>query len=364
MSVRQQRCAPSNRVKGKKKVGRNLPFYPGTKASSRPIALNMKSPPRPLWAVALVALVRGERSIVDVPKGADLIVYGAGVLGKLVGQRWLEAQGESRGRVYAITRTMSSERAAEMRALGVAPCLSPTSCFTPPPTQPPLDAVPRCSFVVFSAPPPLPMTGDEDDYAAVIRDALSLWDRSDPNARFLFTSSTGVYDEDDGNPVDENSHVADSLRARRILNAEAEVQRVGGIVLRLSGLYLLDPPRGGHAAFMTPPEEMNEYIKGHMKKRGECSHPILPICRTRFSPFVTRHSAHLSHPIFPICHTPFFPFVTRHFAHLSHPICPFCRTRFSPCVTRHFAHLSHAALFSQATHTSTCSTTATPPPPS
>jgi len=61
----------------------------------------------------------------------------------------------------------------------------------------------------------------------------------------VFTSSAGVYAEDDGGVVDEASPVQrGNPRVDRILDAEAACLAAGGSVVRLAGLYTAD--RGPH----------------------------------------------------------------------------------------------------------------------
>jgi nucleoside-diphosphate-sugar epimerase len=62
--------------------------------------------------------------------------------------------------------------------------------------------------------------------------------------KFVFTSSGGVYAEDDGQAVDEGSPVSDSARAQKLLECERAVLAEGGTVVRLAGLYSLE--RGAH----------------------------------------------------------------------------------------------------------------------
>lgn len=56
-------------------------------------------------------------------------------------------------------------------------------------------------------------------------------------ARFVFTSSTAVYAQDDGSVVDEASEVTAKGNARFLLEGEALVLARGGTVVRLAGIY-------------------------------------------------------------------------------------------------------------------------------
>lgn len=80
--------------------------------------------------------------------------------------------------------------------------------------------------------------GDAEDYRAVYRDGLENLIAAFAPARVIFTGSTSVYDQQNGEVVDENSPT-EPLRetARVLLEAEAVALRAGGIVARLGGIY-------------------------------------------------------------------------------------------------------------------------------
>lgn len=105
----------------------------------------------------------------------------------------------------------------------------------------------RWPYVLFCAAP-----GGNDDYPGTVASALSLWDPSAANGRFVFTSSAGVYAEDDGGTVTESSPVGDSPRSAKLLSAEKVVLDAGGTVVRLAGLYLID--RGAHNYWLSQKE--------------------------------------------------------------------------------------------------------------
>lgn len=90
--------------------------------------------------------------------------------------------------------------------------------------------------VVFCAAP-----GANPDYPGEVAKALARWSGT---GKFVFTSSGGVYAEDDGQYVDEQSTVSDSARAKKLLDCESAVLAKGGSVVRLAGLYSLE--RGAH----------------------------------------------------------------------------------------------------------------------
>ena len=69
------------------------------------------------------------------------------------------------------------------------------------------------------------------------------WFAGSPPQKYLFTSSTGVYGQTDGSWVDEDSPIEPSGETgQTLLEAESLALSIGGIVLRLSGIY--GPERG------------------------------------------------------------------------------------------------------------------------
>ena len=169
-----------------------------------------------------------------------LVVVGAGVLGRLAAQEWQELH-PGGCEVLGVTRTRpDEEREAAMRAEGI------THRY-----RSDIEASVRCGkrwpYVLFSASP-----GGNDDYPAAVASALDYWDRKAPGACFVFTSSAGVYAEQDGRIVTEGSPVGSGPRSVRLLAAEQAVLAAGGCVVRLAGLYLED--RGAHNYWLTQDE--------------------------------------------------------------------------------------------------------------
>lgn len=81
-----------------------------------------------------------------------------------------------------------------------------------------------------------------DSYYLGIKNTISFANQNLQSLRkFTFISSTGVYKENNGNEVTENSEVLiNDQKYSSILNAEKEVLdnfKSGGLVLRLSGIY-------------------------------------------------------------------------------------------------------------------------------
>ena len=80
--------------------------------------------------------------------------------------------------------------------------------------------------------------GDAAAYRAVYRDGLAnLIEAFAPN-RVIFTGSTSVYDQQNGELVDEESPTQPQREtAKVLLEAEAHALEAGGIVARLAGIY-------------------------------------------------------------------------------------------------------------------------------
>lgn len=161
-----------------------------------------------------------------------LLVVGAGVLGRSAASQWRAA---TQGRVIGVTRTSDEKRDRAFEAEGIEPRLRSE-------LDGEMGATPgtgKYSHILFCASP-----RGNDDYASELECATRMWDSSRADARFVFTSSAGVYEEQQGNVVTEESPVASTPRTAKLLEAEAKVTAAGGTVVRLSGLYLLE--RGAH----------------------------------------------------------------------------------------------------------------------
>ena len=170
--------------------------------------------------------------------GPPLVIVGAGVLGRLAAQEWQELHPGCD--VLGVTRTRpDEEREAAMRAEGI------THRY-----RSDIEASVRCgqkwSHVLFSASP-----GGNDDYVGAVVSALEYWDKR-AGGQFVFTSSAGVFAEEDGGIVTETSPVGSGPRSERLLAAEQAVRDAGGCVVRLAGLYLED--RGAHNFWLSKDE--------------------------------------------------------------------------------------------------------------
>lgn len=150
----------------------------------------------------------------------DLLVIGAGTLGAML----IEQHKERYPEATVIAETRTTAKHADLQAKG-AVCRTIED-----------EAIAAQPNVVFCAAP-----GANADYPGEVTKALERWSG---DGKFVFTSSGGVYEADDGQTVNEESKVSDSARAQKLLSCEGLVLAKGGTVLRLAGLYTLD--RGAH----------------------------------------------------------------------------------------------------------------------
>ncbi len=157
------------------------------------------------------------------------LIFGCGYLGGRVARIWQEAGHE----VHVVTR--SDRRARELAAEGYRPIVADV---TEPTT---LARVPEAETVLFAIGYDRPSKKSIGDvYAGGLSSALDAL-RSQPK-HIIYTSSTGVYGQNDGGPVDESSPT-EPLRegGRACLAAEhslaAHRLRQQAVVLRLSGIY-------------------------------------------------------------------------------------------------------------------------------
>mmetsp|Transcript_20612 Transcript_20612/g.45119 ORF Transcript_20612/g.45119 Transcript_20612/m.45119 type:complete len:344 (-) Transcript_20612:27-1058(-) len=166
----------------------------------------------------------------------DLAIIGAGVLGRLVASDW--GSGHTKAKIIGVTLTETSHD--ELRKLGLEPMTAAS--------LEKMEPRPHFSHMVFSAPPRRSEgAANEASYADDVAKALSFWS-SNGQGGFVFTSSIGVYAEDDGGDVTEESPLSASPRIQGIVEAEKLVLAAGGTVLRLAGLY--DVQRGAHSFWL------------------------------------------------------------------------------------------------------------------
>ncbi|KAL2650412.1 hypothetical protein R1flu_018540 [Riccia fluitans] len=173
------------------------------------------------------------------PGLADLLVVGPGLVGSLVAKEWIKVND---GQCNVVGQTNTTKRHEQLRSIGVIPVTK--------------DAHKGEKFpnVIFCAPP-----SENEDYAAEVRAAAERWNGE---GSLLFTSSSAVYAVNDNGLCDEGTAPlvprGASPRTDRLYRAEEEVLKVGGNVVRLAGLYVLD--RGAHSYYLS---------QGRVAQRGD-----------------------------------------------------------------------------------------------
>lgn len=167
---------------------------------------------------------------------SDLLVIGAGHLGARVASIWKVKFPESQ--IFLKTKSDNQERSEKWRKLGFQPVAGTDAQGI------------KCPYVVYSVPPTA-----EDAATSYVQDIDdSLNNHWSQDGAFVFTSSGGVFAENEGNVIDENSQVSNCTSTVRtahgsgtkiILDGEAKVlSHKNGFVLRLGGLYTTF--RGAH----------------------------------------------------------------------------------------------------------------------
>ena len=157
------------------------------------------------------------------------LVFGCGYLGLRVARRWVEA-GET---VYALTR--SDRRADELRAQGIRPIKADVTQSGPLPDLPQADTV-----LYAIGYEPQPGVSRHDVYVTGLARVLDVLPC--PTGRFIFISSTGVYGQNDGSWVNEDTPCEPDREGGREFFAAETLLRASPIadktvILRMAGLY-------------------------------------------------------------------------------------------------------------------------------
>lgn len=155
----------------------------------------------------------------------DLLIIGAGVLGRIIAQEWRKYHPDA----LITGETRSDKSHAELASNLIIPALSGTTSPTPP-------------FVVFCAPP-----SGSPNYALTLKQTVQR--AKSTSSRLIFTSSGSVH----GSLVTEISETTEqdvsTERSKSLSEAENHVLNYeNGIVIRLSGLYTLH--RGAHSYWL------------------------------------------------------------------------------------------------------------------
>lgn len=185
-----------------------------------------------------------------------VLIVGCGYVGLPLGET-LARRGHE---VFGLRR--SAEADAQLRAAGITPLHADV---TRPET---LRALPGgFGWVVNCA---ATRGGDVEDYERLyLRGNLNLieWLATSPPEKFVFTSSTGVYGQDDGSLVTEESPAEPSaptarvlVVAERVLLAAAREGRLPAVILRVAGIY--GPGRGYW---------LREFLSGRARLEGDGS---------------------------------------------------------------------------------------------
>ena len=161
----------------------------------------------------------------------DLKIVGAGHLGIRLAVLWKEEFPDST--VLLKTKHNDPDRKKKWESLG----------FEPISTEEETDSNrEKTPFVVFCAPPTNNPMYAEDVESSIRKD----WESDGgENSAFVFTASGGVYAENNGGEIEENSEVlTSSERSKTLISAEKKVLENGGVVIRFGGLYT--KTRGAH----------------------------------------------------------------------------------------------------------------------
>jgi len=178
---------------------------------------------------------------------ARVVILGCGYIGLEVG-RQLTAAGHE---VIGVRRSDTGQQAIE-----AAGCTPHQADLT---DSDDIDALPAADWLVFAA-----SSGGRDATAAqkiyvdALADAIDNYGaRESPPDRLIYTSSTGVYGDHDGEWVDEETPLEPTtdktevlVEAERIAREDAAAHGIDGTVARFSGLYGPDRYR------------LNRYLEG------------------------------------------------------------------------------------------------------
>ena len=189
-----------------------------------------------------------------------VLIVGCGYVGLPLGAR-LALEGHE---VYGLRRNPAAE--PELRAAGIQPLFADI-------THPgELDKLPSDFDWVVNC---VAAGGDRDDYCKIYFDGTARlldWLGRNPPQKYVYTSSTSVYGQNDGSLVDESSPVKPAVETSQILVATENVlQRAAtasaidsrqkdfpAVILRVAGIY---GPGRGHA--------FKQFLSGHARIEGD-----------------------------------------------------------------------------------------------
>jgi len=193
------------------------------------------------------------------PSAATRLIVGCGYLGSRVASRWLAAG----DRVFGITR--SPGRAAELASAGITPIVYDVTAASGPSQDHPLHALPPFDTVFWAV-------GFDRASGATHRDVhvaglARLLDALAGSPRVILSSSTGVWSDEAGDVVTEDTPTNPSREAGHVLvEAESLLRshpKGPGVALRFAGLYgpgrlpRLDDLRAGRPIAADPDSWLN-----------------------------------------------------------------------------------------------------------
>ena len=172
---------------------------------------------------------------IDESSLVDLWIVGSGTLGTLVADEWLKRK-RNLGTVIAETKT--TNRHTQLKSLGAIPKLR---------TDRNIEKDYICSRNVLICLPPS-SAENTNEYVYELFLGCRLW-AGPKYGQLLFTSSTAVYGDSNGNTVTETFRTdTRTARATKMLAAEDAILYRGGSVMRLAGLYT--STRGPHTMWI------------------------------------------------------------------------------------------------------------------
>jgi len=183
-----------------------------------------------------------------------VLIVGCGYVGRPLGAE-LARQGHE---VFGLRRSAAVEK--ELNAAGIAPLIADI-------TQPDsLKKLPRdFDWVVNCA---ASGGGGADDYRKIYLEGnrnLLAWLADSPVKKFLYTSSTSVYGQNDGAVVTETSPEAPAadtakvlVAAEMLLLAAVAARKFPAVILRVAGIY---GPERGHW--------FNQFLRGEARMEGD-----------------------------------------------------------------------------------------------